>query len=100
MDITEYAEVKEKYEEARPVVGWLFLDNYDEVVQGLDDRGVSGFNSLITTYLSNWGKQHSIFYKKTSDDKYFLLLNRSELKRIENEKFNIIDRIRDRTSKL
>ncbi|MFL2078379.1 DHH family phosphoesterase [Marinilactibacillus psychrotolerans] len=99
MDITEYAEVKEKYEEARPVVGWLFLDNYDEVVQGLDDRGVSGFNSLITTYLSNWGKQHSIFYKKTSDDKYFLLLNRSELKRIENEKFNIIDSIRDRTSK-
>ncbi|API88301.1 hypothetical protein BKP56_02830 [Marinilactibacillus sp. 15R] len=99
MDITEYAEVKDKYEEARPVVGWLFLDNYDEVVQGLDDRGVSGFNSLITTYLSNWGKQHSIFYKKTSDDKYFLLLNRSELERIENEKFNIIDSIRDRTSK-
>lgn len=99
MDITEYAEVREKYEEARPVVGWLFLDNYDEVVQGLDDRGVSGFNSLLTTYLSNWGKQHSIFYKKTSDDKYFLLLNRSELERIENEKFNIIDNIRDRTSK-
>lgn len=99
MDITEYAEVKDKYEEARPVVGWLFLDNYDEVVQGLDDRGVSGFNSLITTYLSNWGKQHSIFYKKTSDDKYFLLLNRNELERIENEKFNIIDSIRDRTSK-
>lgn len=99
MDVTEYAEVRERYEEARPVVGWLFLDNYDEVVQGLDDRGVSGFNSLITTYLSNWGKQHGIFYKKTSDDKYFLLLNRSELERIENEKFNIIDNIRDRTSK-
>lgn len=99
MDVTEYAEVREKYEEARPVVGWLFLDNYDEVVQGLDDRGVSGFNSLITTYLSNWGKQHGIFYKKTSDDKYFLLLNRSELERIETEKFNIIDNIRDRTSK-
>ncbi|WP_305067540.1 DHH family phosphoesterase [Marinilactibacillus sp. Marseille-P9653] len=99
MDITEYAQVKVKYEEARPVVGWLFLDNYDEVVQGLDDRGVSGFNSLLTTYLSNWGKQHSIFYKKTSEDKYFLLLNRSELERIENEKFNIIDNIRDRTSK-
>lgn len=99
MDVTEYAEVREKYEEARPVVGWLFLDNYDEVVQGLDDRGVSGFNSLITTYLSNWGKQHGIFYKKTSDDKYFLLLNRSELERIESEKFNIIDNIRDRTSK-
>lgn len=99
LDITEYATVKEEYEENRPVIGWLFLDNYDEITQGLDDRGVSGFNSMLTTYFSNWGRQHGIFYKRTSDDRYFLLLSRKELRRIENEKFNIIDNIRERTSK-
>lgn len=99
MDITEYATIKEEYEEARPVVGWLFLDNYDEITQGLDDRAVSGFNSMLTTYFSNWGRQHGIFYKRVSDDRYFLLLNRNELDRLEKEKFNIIDNIRERTSK-
>ncbi|PRY81438.1 DHH family phosphoesterase [Alkalibacterium olivapovliticus] len=99
MDITEYATIKEEYEEARPVVGWLFLDNYDEITQGLDDRGVSGFDSMLTTYFSNWGRQHGIFYKRVSDDRYFLLLNRKELDRLEKEKFNIIDNIRERTSK-
>ncbi|MCC5896044.1 MAG: DHH family phosphoesterase [Alkalibacterium sp.] len=99
MDITEYATIKEEYEEARPVVGWLFLDNYDEITQGLDDRGVSGFDSMLTTYFSNWGRQHGIFYKRVSDDRYFLLLNRRELDRLEKEKFNIIDNIRERTSK-
>ncbi|OJF97176.1 DHH family phosphoesterase [Alkalibacterium sp. 20] len=99
LDITEYAKVTEEYEKIRPVVGWLFLDNYDEITQGLDDRGVSGFDSLLTTYFSNWGKQHGIFYKRISDDRYFLLLNREELERLESEKFNIIDNIRDRTSK-
>lgn len=99
MDITEYATIKEEYEDARPVVGWLFLDNYDEITQGLDDRGVSGFDSMLTTYFSNWGRQHGIFYKRISSDRYFLLLNRKELERLEKEKFNIIDNIRDRTSK-
>ncbi|MDZ7836177.1 MAG: DHH family phosphoesterase [Alkalibacterium sp.] len=99
LDITEYATITEEYEKTRPVVGWLFLDNYDEITQGLDDRGVSGFDSLLTTYFSNWGKQHGIFYKRISDDRYFLLLDRKELERLENEKFNIIDSIRDRTSK-
>ena len=99
LDITEYATLTEEFEKVQPVVGWLFLDNYDEITQGLDDRGVSGFDSLLTTYFSNWGKQHGIFYKRTSSDRYFLLLNREELERLEKEKFNIIDNIRDRTSK-
>lgn len=99
MNITEYATAKEQYEEARPVIGWLFLDNYDEITQGLDDRAISGFNSILTTYFSNWGRQHGIFYKRISDDRYFLLLSKKELDRIENEKFNIIDNIRERTSK-
>lgn len=99
MDVTEYITIKDEYEDARPVVGWLFLDNYDEITQGLDDRGVSGFDSLLTTYFSNWGRQHKIFYKKTSNDRYFLLLSRKDLTRLENEKFSIIDNIRDRTSK-
>jgi len=99
LDITEYASITEEYEKTRPVVGWLFLDNYDEITSGLDDRGVSGFDSLLTTYFSNWGKQHGIFYKRISDDRYFLLLDREELDRLENDKFNIIDSIRDRTSK-
>lgn len=99
MDVTEYATLKNEYEDARPVLGWLFLDNYDEIVQGLDDRGVSGFDSLLTTYFSNWGRQHSIFYKRVSDDRYFLLLDKKELERLEDEKFSIIDNIRDRTSK-
>lgn len=99
MDVTEYVTIKDEYEEARPVVGWLFLDNYDEITQGLDDRGVSGFDSLLTTYFSNWGRQHKIFYKRTSNDRYFLLMSRKDLTRLENEKFSIIDNIRDRTSK-
>lgn len=99
MDITEYVALQNEYEEMQPVVGYLFLDNYDELTQGMDDRGISNFDNILTTYLSNWGKQHGIFYKRISDDRYFILMTRRELERLEKERFSIIDSIRERTSK-
>lgn len=99
LDVTQYAQIEEKYEESRPVLGYLFLDNYDELTQSLDDRSVSNFDNLMATYLSNWCKQHNIFYKRISDDRYFLLMDRSELERLEAERFSVIDGIRERTSK-
>lgn len=99
LDVTKYIAIKNEYEEYKPVMGWLFLDNYDEVTKGLDDRGVSALDNLLTTYLSNWASQHNVFYKKISDDRYFIMLSYNELQRLETEKFNIIDNIRERTSK-
>jgi len=98
-DISKYVETREELNENRSVVGWLFLDNYDEVTKGLDDRAISNFNSLLTTYLSNWARQHNIYYKRIQNDKYLLLLRHAELHRLEDEKFNIVNNIREYTSK-
>ena len=98
-NISNYMEVKVEMDENRSVVGWLFLDNYDEVTSGLDDRALSNFNSLITTYLSNWSRQHNIYYKRIANDKFLLLLRHKELGRLEEEKFNIVNNIREYTSK-
>lgn len=98
-NVSNYIEMKNELNKNRSVVGWLFLDNYDEVTKGLDDRAISNFNSLITTYLSNWARQHNIYYKRIENDKYLLLLRQEELKRLEKEKFNIVNNIREYTSK-
>lgn len=98
-NISNYMEVKVEMDQNRSVVGWLFLDNYDEVTNGLDDRALSNFNSLITTYLSNWTRQHNIYYKRVDNDKFLLLLRYKELGRLEEEKFNIVNNIREYTSK-
>lgn len=92
-------EAKNKLEANSPVFGWLFLDNYDEVTKGLDDRAISNFNSLLTTYLSNWARQHDIYYKRLQNNKYLLFLRYEELIRLEEEKFSIINNMRDYTSK-
>jgi len=98
-NVSYYINVREELEKNRSVIGWLFLDNYDELIKDLDDRAVSNFNSLLTTYLSNWARQHNIYYKRIENDRYLLLLRHDELERLEDENFNIVNNIRDYTSK-
>ncbi|HLR91817.1 MAG TPA: DHH family phosphoesterase, partial [Atopostipes sp.] len=98
-NVSYYINVREELEKNRSVIGWLFLDNYDELIKGLDDRAISNFNSLLTTYISNWARQHNIYYKRIENDRYLLLLRYEELDRLEDEKFSIVNNIRDYTSK-
>ncbi len=98
-NVSQYMGLQDELHENRSVIGWLFLDNYDEVIKGLDDRAISNFNSLVTTYLSNWARQRNIYYKRIETDKYLLLLRHKELRRLEEEKFNIVNNIREYTSK-
>lgn len=99
LDITQRYNIEQKYLNSRPVIGFLLLDNYDELTRSMDDREILKFDTMLTTYFSNWFKQRNIYYKKIDDDRYLLVTNREELDNMEKDKFNIIDSIRERTSK-
>lgn len=99
LDITQRYNIEQKYLNSRPVIGFLLLDNYDELTRLMDDREVLKFDTMLTTYFSNWFKQRNIYYKKIDDDRYLLVTNREELANMEEDKFSIIDNIRERTSK-
>ncbi|MFS7004557.1 DHH family phosphoesterase [Carnobacterium maltaromaticum] len=99
MDITQYAKIKEQYIEEQIVIGNIFIDNYDEIVQSMNDRSVSNLNNFVTTQLTNWAREHHIYLKRVSDDRFIVLMYMKSLDKIESEKFSIIDRIRERTSK-
>src|SRR3954452_12237160 len=46
LDVTEQAEIEKLYEEERTVIAVIFLDNYGDVTQGMDDPTRSGLNNL------------------------------------------------------
>lgn len=99
MDITQYAKIEEQYVDEKIVIGNIFIDNYDEIIQSMNDRSISNLNSFVATQLSNWAKAHQIYLKKVSDDRFIMMMYMKSLVKIESEKFSIIDRIRERTSK-
>ena len=98
-DITEYASIEEKYHEEQIVFGQIFLDNFSEVSQSLNDRRKSNLNNFVTNQLSSWAIHHNIFMKRVDDDRFIAFLNRKSLETLEKEKFDIMDKIRDTTAK-
>ncbi len=98
-DITEYASIEEKYHEEQIVFGQIFLDNFSEISQSLNDRRKSNLNNFVTNQLSSWAIHHNIFMKRVDEDRFIAFLNRKSLETLEKEKFDIMDKIRETTAK-
>jgi c-di-AMP phosphodiesterase-like protein len=98
-DITEQVEIETLYYADRTVIGILFIDNYDELSQGMDDQTRSNLNSLVTSLINDWGAHYGIFVKRISSDRFMAVFNESILKELELSKFAILDDIREVTSK-
>lgn len=98
-DITEQQELEKKYYEDQTVLGIVYLDNYDEVTQGLEDQVRSNINSQVTEVLNRWATDYGIFLKRSSSEKFFAVFNEKILAELEKNKFSVLDEVRDLTSK-
>ncbi|KHF40080.1 DHH family phosphoesterase [Halalkalibacter okhensis] len=99
LDVTEKEEVKVLFEETQTVVAFIFLDNYDEVTQGMEDQLRSRLMSQVTLTLNNWANEKQIFLRRTASDKFIAIMNVKVLKEIEKNRFDILDQIRELTGK-
>lgn len=97
-DITEQVEIEELYYDDRTVVGILFIDNFDEVTDNMDDQHRSQANALVTSLVNKWATMHDIFLKRTSSDRFIAIMNESILQKLEKKKFSILDDIREETA--
>ncbi|RIN94564.1 hypothetical protein BU005_03340, partial [Mammaliicoccus sciuri] len=96
-DITESSRVYELYENEKPIIATIFLDNFDEITQNMNDSQRSEINSLITSVIDDWSSRYQLFIKRYSADQFIALLNKSILEDIETLKFNLLDDLRDKT---
>ncbi|MEC1624653.1 cyclic-di-AMP phosphodiesterase GdpP [Bacillus mojavensis] len=97
-DVTEQIQIEKQYENERTVLAYIFLDNYDDVTQGLDDQTRSTMNSQVTSLLNAWAQEYGIFLKRTSSERFIAVLNENILTELENSKFSILDEVREKTS--
>ncbi|MDN4071444.1 MULTISPECIES: DHH family phosphoesterase [Fictibacillus] len=98
-DVTEQIEVERLYEEEQTCIGIIYLDNYEEVTQGLDDQFRSSINSKVTSILNKWANDNGIFLKRTSSERFLAVFNQRILGELEKNRFSVLDEVRDSTTK-
>ena len=74
-DITESVHTNELYEDSKPIIATLFLDNYDEITQNMNDTQRSEINSMVTRHCSRWAQEYNIYFKRYNSDQFVAYLN-------------------------
>lgn len=97
-DITDQDEIERLYEEEKAVLAIIFLDNYDDVTQGMDDQTKSTINNKVISILNNWASKYGIFLKRTSSDRFIAVFNQLILTQLEKTKFDVLDEVRELTT--
>lgn len=98
-DVTEQKEIEQMYHDERTVIAVIFLDNYDELTQGMDDQMRGSINNMVTSTLNKWAQDNGIFLKRISSERFIAVFNEAILLLLERGKFTVLDEVREMTSK-
>ncbi|MFZ0371279.1 MAG: DHH family phosphoesterase, partial [Halobacillus sp.] len=94
-DRTKQTEIYNLYKNEQTVLAIIFLDNYEEITQGMDDTAKSHINSQVTSILNRWAGNYGIYLKRTSQERFVAVMNHEILKKLEKAKFEILDDVRE-----
>lgn len=99
LDITRYAKIENKYKAERLAIGQIFIDNYDELSETMHDQELSSMSSYIQNTLSDYAKKFKAYLKRIDEDHFLLLMHMQDLEKMEDDKFSVLDKIRQETSR-
>jgi len=98
-DVTEQTQIEKLYEDERTAIAIIFLDNYDDLTQGMDDQTRSSINNTVTAILNKWATDNGVLLKRISSDRFIAIFNEHILQSLEKGKFTILDDVRELTTK-
>jgi c-di-AMP phosphodiesterase-like protein len=95
LDITNFANLKMKYNNEKPVVAIIQVDNYDDVLQSTDEGVRPIVIAEIDRKINLWVNRMNGMIKKYQKDKYLVVFEKRYLENLEAKKFTILDDIRE-----
>ena len=95
VDTTEADDLKERYATTRPVMAILMVDNYEDLMKACADTQRSAVLAQIDEKLDQWASGADGLLLKTERDHYLFIFEECHYDHFVEEKFSILDAIRD-----
>ncbi len=94
-DVTKETELQQANEDQKTMVGLLYIDNYEEALQSIEDVRRPLLIALIDRNINKFAKKIDGVVRKFEKDKYMIIFQKKYLKDLHENKFAILDVIRD-----
>ncbi len=93
-DETEINSLLRKNDEQSPAVGIIYLDNYEEALESVEEVRRSLLVALIDRKINKYVSNLDGIVRKTEKDKYLLLMSKKSLEQMRESKFELIEDIK------
>ena len=95
IDETEKVKLKQENEDQKICVGIIMIDNYEEVTQRVDAEQKTQLMAKVESTIYDWVNETNGILVKADRDTYVYLFEQKNLEKIKEEKFAILDFIKN-----
>ncbi len=93
-DITELLAFKQENYEQKPAVGLLYMDNYDEVMESVEDIRRSMLEALVDRKITKYVSSVGGLISKLEKGRYLLVVNRKGLETMVEDRFSVLEDVK------
>ena len=93
-DETEITEYIKENKEQRLIVGLLYIDNYEEALETIEEVRRSLLVALVDRKINKYMQTMDAIIKKLEKDKYIFVFQQKYLENLQSNKFSILEEVR------
>lgn len=93
-DITDLSAYQQQAYEETPVVGLLYMDNYDEAMESVEEVRRSMLAALVDRRITKYVATADGLIKHLEKDKYLLVINRRSLDTMMEDRFSVLEDVK------
>lgn len=93
-DETEITALRRKNQEDKLVAGLIYIDNYDEALQNVEDVRRTMIFALVERKINKYITNVDGIVKKLENDKYFIAVKSKGVVRMQSDKFSLLDDVK------
>lgn len=95
LDETNYVKLLEEYTNSRTCIGIIVLDNYEELMQRVTEEEKLKITSNAEKNIYSWVNKYDGLLVKSERDTYVCIFDQLNLEKIKEDKFEILDEIKE-----
>lgn len=95
VDVTEFDNIKIEHENSRPVTMIFVVDNFDELMKNVTDRGKTELRGQIDEKIDQWCAGRKAVVRRIDRDRYLFIFESRYLIEITEAKFSILEQIHE-----
>ncbi len=99
IDETENIKLQKEYKDSKSCVGIIMVDNYEENMQMLESEEKPQYIAEMDKIIYEWANETKGILIKSDRDRYIYIFEQRYLEKIKEDKFAILDKIKELDSK-